>query len=62
MSRSMAQKKSKREHENTFDPPSSWKCPKCDNTVTVLVIMNYPPACHSSKHRRDIFEMVRTDK
>jgi transposase-like protein len=58
MSPLMAPKKK----ENTIDPPSSWKCPKCDNTATVFVMMNYPPACQSKSHKRDIVDMLRTDK
>lgn len=58
MSKSMAQKKS----EPIIEPPSSWKCPKCDNTVTVHVIMNYPPACQSKSHPKSMLDMVRTDK
>jgi hypothetical protein len=53
----MAPKKTKE-----IEPPSAWKCELCENKVTVYVILDYPPACQSKKHRSKIVDMVRAEK
>lgn len=58
----MVAKKQKAEVQQVIEPPSSWKCPRCSNTVTVHVILEYVPWCQSKRHSLVMVDMERTDK
>lgn len=45
--------------ENEIMPPSSWKCPKCDNKATVNVALKQPPRCQNETHKGNAYEMER---